>query len=148
LSLRKCTSPTFTFSDEDCYVLQSYNIIKSKRIDLKYLTGLLNSSLISFWLFKKGKMQGEIYQVDKEPLLDIPIHLPTSKTQIQEVSELVEKIIKLKQKLQSTTGHDLEFLKNYIVSYEKKIDDIIYKIYDITNEEQSKITLTLENYHE
>ena len=40
---------------------------------MKYLTGILNSKLIAFWLRNKGKMQGSNYQIDKEPLLNIPI---------------------------------------------------------------------------
>ncbi|MGN0068014.1 MAG: hypothetical protein ACI38V_10560 [Bacteroides sp.] len=37
------------------------------------MTGILNSKLIAFWLNHKGKMQGEIYQIDKEPLTKIPL---------------------------------------------------------------------------
>jgi adenine-specific DNA-methyltransferase len=143
LCLRKCATPTFTYSDSDCYVLQSYNIIKTKRIDLKYLTGLLNSNLIKFWLLKKGKMQGDIYQVDKEPILDIPICLTKDKETINEVVDLIDKIIKLKEKLLTATGHDIEFFENYISSYEKKIDEIIFNIYDITADEQMIIQNTL-----
>ena len=77
ISLRKCSDrPTFTYTDFDAYVSQTYFVIKSDRINLKYLTGLLNSKLIEFWLRYKGKMQGFNFQVDKEPLLEIPIYKP------------------------------------------------------------------------
>ena len=36
---------------------------KSDRINLKYLTALLNSKLVTFWLKYKGKIQGDNYQV-------------------------------------------------------------------------------------
>lgn len=77
ISLRKCSKPTFTFTDFDCYVSQTYFIIKSNRIGQKYLTGLLNSKLIEFWLRYKGKMQGDLFQVDKAPILEIPIYNPS-----------------------------------------------------------------------
>lgn len=77
ISLRKCSDrPTFTFTDFDTYVSQTYFVIKSGRISQKYLTGLLNSKLIEFWLRYKGKMQGFNFQVDKGPLLEIPIYKP------------------------------------------------------------------------
>lgn len=74
LALRKCVGkPLFSYADFDTYVNQSFYVIKSERINLKYLTSLLNSKLVVFWLKYKGKMQGDNYQVDKEPILNIPI---------------------------------------------------------------------------
>ncbi len=70
---RKCLTPTFSYADFDTYVSQTFNVIKSERFDLKVLLGILNSDLIKFWLKKKGKMQGNNYQLDKAPLMKIPI---------------------------------------------------------------------------
>ena len=75
IALRKCVGePIFTYTDFDCYVSATFYVIKSERIDLKYLTAIFNSKLVAFWLRNKGKMQGRNYQLDKEPLLDIPIY--------------------------------------------------------------------------
>ena len=71
--LRKTLKPNFTHTDFPCYVTQSYNIIKPQNINLKYLTGILNSSLIYFWLYHKGKKQGEQLQIDSGPLLKLPL---------------------------------------------------------------------------
>lgn len=76
LSVRKCSIPTFIYTEEESYVMMSFNVIKTKRINQKYLTALLNSKIIEFWLRYKGKMQGFNFQVDKEPLLEIPIYKP------------------------------------------------------------------------
>lgn len=54
LSLRKCLIPTFTYTDFDCYVSQTFFIIKSNQINLKYLTAIFNSRLVTFWLKKIG----------------------------------------------------------------------------------------------
>lgn len=124
---RKCPKePIFTYTDFDCFVSQTFFIIQSKRIDLKYLTGLLNSKLIAFWLRKKGKMQGNAYQLDKEPLLEIPIYKPAEK-EANEIANLVDKIISFKQQ-----GKDSS-------EQEKKIDELIYKLYDITPDEKDII---------
>ena len=102
--------PTFAFTEEEAYVMMSFNVIRSKRINLKYLTGLLNSKLVAFWLRKKGKMQGNAYQLDKEPLLEIPIYKPADKD-ANEIAKLVDKIISLKQQ-----GKDIS-------EQEKKMDE-------------------------
>ncbi len=98
MSVRKCARPTFTFTDFDCYVSQTYFTLKTERLNQKYLTGLLNSKLIAFWLKYKGKMQGDNYQVDKEPLMNLPIIEPNTEKQT-EIAELVSKIIENKQKI-------------------------------------------------
>ncbi|GAI34013.1 unnamed protein product, partial [marine sediment metagenome] len=67
IAVRKCKEPTFTYTDFDCYVSATFYVIKSERINMKYLTAILNSKLIAFWLRHKGKMQGNNYQIDKEP---------------------------------------------------------------------------------
>ena len=91
ISLRKCSNgPVFSYSECDCYVSQTFFSIKTNRWNLKFLTGLLNSSLIRFWLQNKGKMQGENYQVDKEPLMGIP--LPQTSYMQQNMIELVETV--------------------------------------------------------
>ena len=121
---RKCPKePIFTYTDFDCFVSQTFFVIQSNRIDLKYLTGLLNSKLIAFWLRKRGKMQGNAYQLDKEPLLEIPIYKPADK-EADEVKYLVEKIISLKQ--QGINSRELE----------NKIDELVYTLYNIKPNEQ------------
>ena len=120
---RKCPKePIFTYTDFNCYVSQSYFIIQSKRINLKYMTGLLNSKLIAFWLRKKGKMQGNAYQLDKEPLLEIPIFKPAD-TEANKIATLVDKIITQKQSGKDSTEN------------ENKIDVLVYKLYDLSEEE-------------
>lgn len=81
ISLRKCIEPSFTYTDFPCYVSQTFNVIKTDRVNLLYLTALLNSRLVRFWLKHRGKMQGQNFQVDKEPLLAIPLCVPEKSEQ-------------------------------------------------------------------
>lgn len=126
ISLRKCSDkPTFTYTDFDCYVSQTYFVIKTKRINQKYLTALLNSNLIEFWLRYKGKMQGFNYQVDKEPLLNIPILKPKSS---EVFSILVDYIIATKkQKEKQINPH----VPNSHISqlFEDVIDAMVMELY-------------------
>ena len=73
ISMRKTSMPHFVYSDNPAYVSQTFFVLQPDDIDLKYLTAVLNSNVCFFWLDKKGKKQGNALQVDKEPLLRIPI---------------------------------------------------------------------------
>lgn len=152
ISLRKCARPSFTYTDFDCYVSQTYFVIKTERLDNKYLTGLLNSNLIAFWLKYKGKMQGDMYQVDKAPLMNLPIIKPTAEIE-EEVSKLVSNIIDNSQKeldysnLLSIAKEENNFdreielskaidkMKQENIDFEKEINQIVYELYDINSSE-------------
>lgn len=121
MSLRKCAEPTFTYTDFDCYVSQSYFVIKPYKINLKFLTGLLNSQLIKFWLQYKGKLQGKNFQIDKEPLKEIPILIPKS---IDPIETLVDYIIFLKS--QNLYKPEDKFMPHF---FEQVIDGLIYELY-------------------
>ena len=130
LSLRKCVNrPLFSDVDFDSYVNQAYYVIKSNRINLKYLTALLNSNLIAFWLKYKGKMQGNNFQVDKEPLLNIPIlYIENNPLILNEINTIVDKIIFLKV-------NEITDNKNYLIELEEKLNKIFYKLYDLSNDD-------------
>ena len=130
LSLRKCVNrPLFSYVDFDSYVNQAYYVIKSNRINLKYLTALLNSNLIAFWLKYKGKMQGNNFQVDKEPLLNIPIlYIENNPLILNEINTIVDKIIFLKV-------NEITDNKNYLIELEEKLNKIFYKLYDLSNDD-------------
>lgn len=117
---RKCVgNPIFSYVPFDSYVTQTYYCIKSPRFDAKYLTVLLNTKIIEFWLRNKGKMQGENFQLDKEPLLQIPIKIDNS----ERYSSLCEKII---TKAQSLENFDKEA---------NEIDMLTYNLYGLSYEE-------------
>ncbi|MDY0315974.1 MAG: N-6 DNA methylase [Bacteroidales bacterium] len=156
ISLRKCARPTFTFTDFDCYVSQTYFSIQTERLNQRYLTGLLNSNLLAFWLKYQGKMQGDLYQVDKEPLMSLPIVNP--KVEIQEkVADLVSSIIsntqktsdyqELLNKAKTENNFDreiqltkeLEQLATELEKAESKINSIIYELYEIEPNEIATI---------
>ncbi len=127
ISLRKCVKePIFTYCKEDCYVPQTFFSIKTDRFNMKYLTGLLNSKLIAFWLRYMGKMQGSNYQIDKEPLMNIPIKIASNEIE-EKIINLVERIVELK-KLDKDT-QDLE----------NQIDEMVYGLYELTEEEKDLV---------
>ncbi len=131
LAIRKCARPSFTYTEEPAYVMMAINVIRTNRMSLKYLVGVLNSKLIEFWLKHKGKMQGTNCQIDKEPLINLPLIQPEGKEQ-NEVATIVDKILAITK--------DSGYLENPIKQtkvrdYEKQIDQLVYNLYGLTRDE-------------
>ena len=127
IAVRKCVGhPIFSYCDIECYLSQTFNMIQTDRVNLKYLTGLLNSKLIEFWLKNKGKMQGANYQLDKEPLQQIPIAVPAVNIQ-KLIATLVDYIILIC----STKDSLSELVSNETIAsfFEKIIDGCVYELY-------------------
>lgn len=126
--LRKCSErPLFAFAYANTYFSATFNIIQTDRVDMKYLTGLLNSKLIEFWLRNKGKMQGSNFQLDKEPLLQIPIAVPSREMQSL-IAKLVDCII-LINNVQDVRINKFFSNKYLAKMFELLIDGCVYEIY-------------------
>jgi adenine-specific DNA-methyltransferase len=93
---------------------------------LRYLTALLNSKLIAFWLRKKGKMQGTSYQLDNEPLSEIPIH--------QTTIEMTNKIVNLVNDILIVESQGGDSTK-----IEIQIVQLVYQIYEVIDDEKGMI---------
>lgn len=77
LAARKCARPTFTYTEREAYVMMSFNVIRTKRVSMKYLAALFNSRLMQFWFRLRGKMQGDAFQMDTAPILRAPVCVPS-----------------------------------------------------------------------
>ena len=127
LALRKCVNrPAFSYVDFDSFVSRAYLIIRTNRVNQKYLTGLLNSKLIKYWLKHRGKMQGANFQIDKEPLQQIPIVAP-----VINVQKLIATIVDYVMMSSSIKRNLSELVSNEIIAsfFEKIIDGCVYELY-------------------
>ena len=151
ISLRKTSEPFFTYTNFPCYVSQTYFVIKPSDINLKYLTGLLNSKLIFFWLKYKGKMQGGQLQIDKAPLLEIPIYKIDSnnKNEMKLQEDIIKNVDMIRELVKKSLDIKLEsqkdLIQKQIETYKSNIDDLVYKLYgvDITEDEKKIIEESL-----
>lgn len=126
---RKCVGrPSFSYADFETYVSATFYVIKTERVNQKYLLGLLNSKLMEFWLKNKGKMQGDNFQLDKEPLVNIPILLPNNEA-LKSTIVLVDKILDAKR----------DNIKADTSTIESQIDQLVYLIYGLMEDEISII---------
>lgn len=142
--LRKCSVPTFSYADFDAFVSQTFMVINSKRFNLKYATAILNSNVVQFWLRFKGKMQGNNYQLDKAPLLKIPIII-SDESEEKMLIKWVEEILKYNEKIFETNDFKQKnILKKQIESVNDKINRLVYELYDLTENEIAIIEKSLK----
>lgn len=123
------------YDDKGYYnVCDVYNILSKGKLSLKLLLGIINSKLISFYLKNKFKSAKKLFpKIPIENLLKIPIKLPDEK-QAKKIKDLVDRIMKLyKEKSESQ-----------IVNVEYEIDEEIYKLYGIAEEEKKIIEESLK----
>ena len=116
--------PSFYYTEDEYYGSRALNFIKTDRINLKYLTGILNSKLCFFWLKNRGKQLGDLLQVDKGPLLEIPIFVGSDLEQ-KSIIDLVDQIITLKNQNKDADTKNLE----------DQINTVAYGLYRLSEEE-------------
>ena len=80
-------------------------------------------------------MQGNIYQVDKEPLVNIPILRPDKQTEFL-LSEYCDKIYRLRLR-----NRDAD-----IFGIENEIDDIVYNAYGLTTQEIIEVKNVMKSW--
>ncbi len=107
---------------------------KNDKIMIKYLLGVLNSKIANFYfkLIAKPKNNG-FYEANKQFIAPIPI-IMASYDQQKNIINYVDKIL---QKKQSNPQTDT-------TEFEAQIDQLIYKLYNLTEEEINII----ESYNE
>ena len=118
------SEPQFYYDEKGYYPEATVFFILGEK--LKYLTALLNSKAVTF-LFKIFYMGGDLVgkiRYKKVFLEQVPLPVPTKK-QEQQVEKLVNKILAIKQ---NNPTADISLL-------ETEIDNLVYKLYDLTAEE-------------
>jgi len=123
----------FGYSEESVYSSRDVFFItkNDKNCDLKYLLSILNSNLFYLWLYEKGKRKGEILELYHRPLSEIPIMKISFEKQIPFIT-LVDQILAI-------TKND-DYLDNptkqaQVKTLENQIDQLVYKLYNLTPEE-------------
>jgi hypothetical protein len=100
-------------------------------LNLKYLLGLLNSKLYFFWFSYNGKRKGNYLELIGKPLAETPIkEVPLE--QQKTVIEIVDKILSITETKDYTKNADKQAM---VKAYEKKIDKLVYDLYELTPEE-------------
>jgi len=142
------TNINATLDEKGKYVtIQSiYSVINNSKYDLKYLFGLLNSSLINFYyrlLFGTKQLFPRILIENLKvlPIYKIDFSNPKEKKMHDDLVKLVDKMLDLNKQIQKTSEKSDKWysLKSEIEKTDKKIDEVVYKLYGITEKEKKII---------
>jgi type I restriction-modification system DNA methylase subunit len=138
-----CKKPEFTFDTNGLYTNQKCFIIS---LSDKYLLGLLNSSVM-FFLFRSllPKLRGNFYEPSYVFFKDFPIRTidfnnPSEKAIHDKLALLVDRMLELHKKKNSLPpSAEREKVEREIAVIDEKIDEIVYGLYGITDEERKII---------
>ncbi|MDU9716739.1 class I SAM-dependent DNA methyltransferase [Helicobacter pylori] len=119
--------PCFVYEEKGFYAPAPANIITGDKIEIKYITALLNSKCIYFAMRKfymGGGIEGELKTNNLEK---IPIPQITEKNQelVRKITDGTKQILALKEKDPKANTQKLE----------KEIDALVYQLYNLTDEE-------------
>ncbi|NHB48242.1 class I SAM-dependent DNA methyltransferase [Helicobacter pylori] len=120
----------FVYENSQIFLEKTAFMIVSDAYNLKLLTALLNSKLVTFYFknFCGGCILGKSgYQYNKHALEKIPIPQITTKNQelAHKITDGAKQILALKEKDPKANTQELE----------KEIDALVYQLYNLTDEE-------------
>jgi hypothetical protein len=114
---------------------------KNIDIDIKYILGILNSKFIE-WYYKRTTVpKANNYFIYKTmflktiPMRKIDFHNDEELRTHNVVVSLVNSILILNDKIKNSTGNLKEQIQNQANQACREIDEIVYKLYSLTDEE-------------
>lgn len=109
--------------------------------DIKYILGILNSKLMNFYYQFIGRKKGKQYEYFVEPLSKIPIkEIDFNQTKQKQLYEAIinfssELILSYSQLYKIKNESDKDLLSRKINTFEKNINNCIYKLYCLSSED-------------
>ncbi|GAA9444717.1 class I SAM-dependent DNA methyltransferase [Helicobacter pylori] len=119
--------PCFVYEEKGFYAPAPANIITGDKIEIKYITALLNSKYIYFAMRKfymGGGIEGELKTNNLEKI-PIPQITPQNQKLAHKITDCAKAILEAKEKDPKANTQELE----------KEIDALVYQLYNLTDEE-------------
>lgn len=137
---------TIVFWDE-LNDINSMVVKNNSAYSLKYILGIINSKLLTFWFdFKFEKFQRAIFPQFKVnelatfPIRTIDFKNPKEKAIHDKLASLVDRMLELHKKKNSLPpSSEREKIEREIAVTDEKIDDIVYGLYGVTEGERKII---------
>ena len=142
--------PTVSYDEDGFYTLNTiYNLIATDSYSLKYLLGIINSKLGGwFWLKKNCDFKTLFPKIKKSQIESIPVRIVNfenakDRSSHDHIVSLVEKMLALHQQLAAAkTPQDITLLQRQIDATDKQIDQLVYALYGLTDEEIALVEKT------
>lgn len=153
MSIQMAARPSFVTAFEPVYVPFSINVFVPAldvREQLSYLLGLLNSRLMWAWYRHHAKRRGVGLEINGNVLAATPIRTIDFSV-AQEVKAhdrivaLVGASLDLSQQLREAGGgHEVTSLERELSSVDGKIDEVVYRLYGVTDDQPVVEAVTKE----
>ena len=132
-----------TLDSNRFYTMNTLRILtaKSQKVSLSYIVALLNSKLINYWFLKMFNNK-DIYAYQLE---QIPIRITEEKIS-NKLIILADRMLLLHKELSASQNRTDKHnsIEEEIKKIDTEIDDLVYKIYGITEEEKKVIEESLK----
>ncbi len=122
--------------------INSMVIFNPISVSLKYVLGVINSRLISYWFVKTyDKLQRKIFpqfkvkELKQFPIRTIDFDNPGDLAMHDEMIKLVDEILSRHKQLPRLTGEGRRITEALIRTVDEKIDALIYRLYGLSNDE-------------
>ena len=118
-------------------------LITDEKLSTFYVLGILNSALISYLYVNASSIatkddfrQTTLAELRRLPIRTIDFLNPKEKNLHDNLASLVEQMLDLQKGLQGKRfDSEREPIKRQIVATDKKIDELVYQLYGLTEEE-------------
>lgn len=120
-------------------------ILRNPAYDLRYVLGLLNSKFLNFIYMETVKESGRIFpqvklgKVRELPFRTINFSNSSDMTYYDNLIALVDVMLDLNKKIQIAKGSRKDQIQRQTEKTDKEIDDLVYKLYGITEKERMVI---------
>ena len=123
-------------------VCDVYNILSFGKINLKYILGILNSSLMSFYMNVRFKNSKKLFpKIPIAYLEQLPIKILNTSNKLEQQQHdklvlLVEKMLDLQQKTAlAKIPQEKTMYERLLQTTDNQINSLVYELYELTNEE-------------
>ncbi|MCK4398557.1 MAG: N-6 DNA methylase, partial [Methanophagales archaeon] len=140
---RVANSIIATLDHESYWTLNTlYTFVPKEGFDCRYLIGILNSKLISYYFRVVFLSDDKLFpyvrisQLEKIPIHTIDFSNPAEKAQHDELVALVDNMLELQKKYhEARMERDKELYERQIRIVDAQIDRLVYDLYGLTEEE-------------
>ena len=131
--------PQSVFSKENvCFTSSIYSIISDDHVELKYINAILNSSLMQYYcLYAINNQKNTTINLNQYMIRHLPIKA-ASPSQKKVLSEKVQNVINFLLKSNGKLNED-------VINEIRKIEGIIFELYEIDRNEQEIIVSDIKN---
>ena len=122
--------------------INSMVIFNPISISLKYVLGVINSKLLSYWFVKTyDKLQRKIFpqfkvkELKQFPIRTINFDNPADKAMHDKMVELLETMLDLHRRRVNLTGEARRVVDMQIEAADRDIDELVYRLYGLSEDE-------------